>query len=204
MLTGSEKFDLDSLEDYEIPALDKVLRRISTRHSDWKKRSFLLWDCLHDALHQHGIGFFYGEYLWRRGRRWRAARFPAQFVRVLRESAWLPGRDGMPKRPDEISIAEPPINFRRKTDRSIVKLLGFKPVSKATHEKPSQIGDDINIIELGSDRPSMTELHRKLNSSSGGHRARKPSGPKKIAVISTSRYKRRRVEKGSEHSPRRK
>jgi hypothetical protein len=174
-LSGSEKFDDDWLNDYDIPALEKVLKLISDRRGDWKRRSFLLWDCLHDALHRHGVRFFYGDYAWYRGRKWRAARFPAQFVRMLKESAWLPGKDGRPKSPREVSVAELPASFRRKADPFIVKILEFESERKPKEVNRSKVDRGAEIVELGPRLPSIEEVSAQLDGVSRRGRTKQPS-----------------------------
>ncbi|MGE3239509.1 MAG: hypothetical protein AB7G28_01215 [Pirellulales bacterium] len=131
------RFRRSEWKDYEVPHLERLLKRISQAESGWQDRSLLLWECLHEALDHHGADFFHGKYRWWYGRKSRSVSFPAVFLRQLRAYAWLPGVEDVPQRPSQIGIAELPRGFRRIANSVLVQLLEIKTDNRA-HQQCSE------------------------------------------------------------------
>jgi hypothetical protein len=113
--------------DFEVDNLHRVVSHIASGTRDWQDRSLLLWQCLHDSLREYGESFLFGEYQWTFGRSSRTVAFPAQFIRTLRDGAWLPDGNGNLRRPSEVCFEELPRAFQSKANETFVSLLEFRP-----------------------------------------------------------------------------
>jgi hypothetical protein len=128
MSSGLERCSGSSLKDFDIEGLLKVIENISLVNSETGQRlGFVLWECLRDVLRERREGFFYGNYTWSYSHESKVIPFPAKFVRLLQETAWLPGTDGSFKKPGQICFEELPQQFRDIASPILIKLLGFKP-----------------------------------------------------------------------------
>lgn len=81
-------------EDFTIYGLAQLLEVLPTLGvDDAKVRAGLLWDSLAD-LEGRGSAAFYGSYRWGYSHETKTARFDADFVRTLTQTAWVPDANG--------------------------------------------------------------------------------------------------------------
>ena len=126
-LAGLQRSTTQASSDYGIDGLEATLSYIENKTDGWEDKSFLLWDCLHDAIRHYREGFLYGEYRWSYSHESRIERFAAKFVRTLSQACWLTGQDGVPKRPTHIAFTDLPVEFQSDANSTLVSLLRFKP-----------------------------------------------------------------------------
>jgi len=143
---GLQRSSSRSLTDYTIEGLATTLNQIAATTGDWQERARLLWECLHDSIRNYREGFLFGEYQWSFNRDSRTVRIPAQFVRLLRNSAWLPGKDGKPRKPSQICFSDLPPEFQEGANETLVSLLEFKP--DEIRQLAEKTGIDAAILDL--------------------------------------------------------
>jgi hypothetical protein len=159
---GLSKASVQTIFDHHIEGIEQTLFQISKSDTNWEHRSLALWLAIHDAIRHYREGsFLYGEYQWKYSREQRTAKIPARFVRMLRDSAWLPGPEGHPMRPSQICFADLPEEFRESTNSTLIELIQFKPDElKLLAEKS---GIDPAILDVIRERKiSNEELFRAL------------------------------------------
>lgn len=124
---GLQRVTSFRISDFSIDGLEKTLDQIAGADAGWESKASQLWDCLQDAIRNYREGFLFGEYRWSYSHESRTERIPANFIRLLRTRAWLPGADGQPKKPSQICFTELPEEFQRDANVTLVTLLEFKP-----------------------------------------------------------------------------
>ena len=110
-LTREEKADLRRGQGitYEIELSDRTLRGLepllatiaSLTGNEAFARAKFLWEALCDVQERRGAGAFQGEYRWFYYSE-RTAVFDASFVRLLNETSWIPGENGVLERPRDV------------------------------------------------------------------------------------------------------
>ena len=95
----------ESVKDYTLRGLDILLDVITDLSPDLApNRSRILWEALIDVQRRKSWAFE-GEYTWfYRSGRW--AKFPANFVKVLNEVAWVPDKEGVLQVPRDVAFKE--------------------------------------------------------------------------------------------------
>ncbi len=152
---GLAKASDERTSDHKIVGLERTLKQISDRQSNWEHRSLALWMAIHDAIRHYREGsFLFGVYNWKYSREQRTAKIPAKFIRMLRNAAWLPGPDCHPLRPSQICFADLPEEFRDNTNTTLIELLNFKP-------------DELKLLaEKSGIDPAILDVIRERNLSS--------------------------------------
>jgi hypothetical protein len=90
----------DRFEDWALLGLDELLRAMPTLDTEAAAaKAKLLWEALGDVVTRRGQSFFTGTYTWTHHGR-HSSEFTPTFVRLLNETAWVPGADGQLVRPE--------------------------------------------------------------------------------------------------------
>ena len=151
--------------DYTILGLEELLGSIQRCDAGWRDQSFLLWDCMRDAIRDSGEGFFQVVYKWSYSHERCTATFSPEFVRLLRESPWLPGAGAEPKKPSDLCFAELADEFRQIASPFIVQLLQFKPDEIKQLAEKTGIGEEhLTILRdfIGGRDVTADELRKRL------------------------------------------
>ena len=129
----------ESVEDYTLRGLDSLLEMLSGLPSEEAYcRSELLWQALRDVQREISARYFEGTYRWfYRSNRW--AKFPAKFVRVLNEVAWVPDKDGVLQIPREVFFAD----TGWEADPNLLSKIEFKPAVIGALAKEAGIEPEI-------------------------------------------------------------
>lgn len=158
---GLQRATSECTSDHGIEGLEEVLKPIAEMNGDWEKSSFLLWDCIHDAIRHYREGFLYGEYEWSYSRESCNVKFAASFVRMLAKSCWLPAQDGKPKRPNHVCFTDLPEEFQRDANSALITLLDFKP--DEIRQLAEKTGIDAAILDFIREHGlSAEELRTRL------------------------------------------
>lgn len=110
-------------EDFTLRGLTQLLAHIpSLSVEDANARANLLWDSLVD-LEARGTAAFYGVYRWSYSHESKEARFDADFVRRLNNTAWVPDANG-DLRPPRLVIFD---SLGWKPNAPLLAKIAFKP-----------------------------------------------------------------------------
>ena len=127
----------DTIYDKTLHGLDCLLSTLpKIDKEDKAQKAGLLWESLCDLEEQAGRKAFTGTYEWFYQRE-RTANFPAAFVRQLKGTAWVPGKDGELVRPDLVlfdglgwephPFLESEIGFKRPIIDTLAQEAGLEP-----------------------------------------------------------------------------
>ena len=112
-----------SVTDYTLVGLNSLLTLLSNLpivQATCRGKS--IWDALRDVQAQRGDSIFEGNYRWMRYET-REARFPANFVKVLKQTAWVPSESGTLQTPGAVVFQD--TGWDR--NPSLEDKIGFKP-----------------------------------------------------------------------------
>ncbi|WP_337863406.1 DUF3883 domain-containing protein [Nitrososphaera sp.] len=137
-LRGSWSWTRDTFEqDYDWEGLDSFIRKMTV------EKSLLLWKLLLESINQlpsHSAeDFFQGEYRWFYHKE-RSARFAAKFLKTLREREWLVDKNGILKKPADLTFSDLLDTYDDLTANSasiLKRILNFK------HDMMDQLPEDI-------------------------------------------------------------
>jgi hypothetical protein len=139
-----------STTDYRIDGLEHFLGVLGKVDSSelLKDKASLLWNILLAHLEAYSPyekrSFFQGEYQWFYYTK-KFNRFDALWIRLLRQSSWLPSRlDDLPHKPSELLYRELPEGF--KEDELLVRALEMK--SDDTAALAQKVGIEVDDIEF--------------------------------------------------------
>ena len=144
-----------------IIGLSEVIKRVhGAGQSEQRRVSRLLWGCLNQAVRERGVRFLYGHYTWWYSHQTRTEQFPAQFVRLLQESSWLPTSAGELKAPRQMCFDDLPPSFRGSADPLLVELLEFKATE--IKQMAERFGVDEDVLSLIREEGLTAEQLRQL------------------------------------------
>lgn len=146
--------------DCTIDGLVSTLNQIAAATEGWQTKALRLWDSLHDAIRHFREGFLTFDYEWTYSRTKRTEKIPARFVRLLKESSWLPDQDGRPRKPTQMCFTQLPKEFRQNANATLVSLLEFKP--DEIRQLAEKAGIDAAILEIIREQGLSPEKLRKL------------------------------------------
>lgn len=118
-----------SIVDYSLDGLEHFLNKIIDENEPQLKIKYarILWDFLLKHLNVlsewQKRDFLKGVYRWFY-RKDRFEHFDAAWLKLVRDYAWLPSKDGIFNKPNEISIEQLPSDFTR--DKFLAEAMGFK------------------------------------------------------------------------------
>ncbi len=177
---GDERWfgNKEVVEDYTLMGLDALLEALSDLpHELVCNRPSLLWEALCDAQANRSDLTFYGSYRWVRYSR-RSHSFPARFVKTLRESAWVPDKDGKLSRPAEVVFQD----TGWEENSFLNSIIEFKSVVINIKDIAKEAGIDPGTLELlKKNNISESELRellklRELVKQRESRKLRKPRG----------------------------
>ena len=113
--------------DYKIEGFQRTIDQINEKTQGWKNLSYHLWICLKAAIANYREDFLFGVYEWTYSRETKKAKFPASFIRLLKNSKWLPGNNNDLRKPSEICFKDLPQEYQRNFNQHLVDVLDFKP-----------------------------------------------------------------------------
>ena len=108
-----------------------------------RTRATLLWEALCDVVSRRATGSFFGEYRWF----WytdRSARFDADFVKLLNETAWIPDNDGTLRLPEQVVFED--IDPRWEPNLFLLSRIGFKP--PFIDQLAKEVGIEPGVLDL--------------------------------------------------------
>lgn len=126
---GSGHTEDISIVDYSLDGLINFLNKIINESNPELKTKYAqtLWDFLLGRLDGLTVWeknkFSKGEYCWFYYTR-RSAYFDGTWLKLVRDYAWVPSKDGIFNKPNEISIEQLPLDFMR--DTYLAERIGFK------------------------------------------------------------------------------
>ena len=134
------------VKDYTLNGLDSLLVTLAKLHIDQAAdRATLLWDALCDVRNAYRDGNsdwpFSGSYESKLYSTISNKPFPARFVKILTETAWVPDEEGALRLPSDVVFKE----TGWVENPFVREKIGFKP------EPPSEITDDINALAEAAD-----------------------------------------------------
>ena len=121
---GSTSFSQEkSVQDFTLMGLDSLLKAIGDLpFEEAKERAGLLWQALRNVQSNRGDQAFNGRYHWF----WytdRSAHFPAEFVHTLRQTPWVPNKEGVLSTPDSVVFDDTGWEL----DQALAAKFPFKP-----------------------------------------------------------------------------
>ena len=138
-----------NIVDYSLDGLEHFLNNIIDENEPQLKIKYarILWDFLLKHLNvlsewQKG-NFFKGKYQWFYFTN-HFAYFDAAWLKLVRDYAWVPSKDGIFNKPNEISIEQLPSDFSH--DTFLVEAIGFK--SDEVGILAEKVGIELEDIEL--------------------------------------------------------
>ena len=128
-----------SVEDYTLKGLAALLSALATLPADQARdRARLLWLALCDLQDRMNKAFV-GRYQWKYRLEY-VAEFPAHFVHVLNEAAWVPDRDGMLQQPRAVLFKD----TEWPENASLQQHIQFKPY--VLDQLAEEIGIDVKVL----------------------------------------------------------
>ena len=126
----------ESETDYTLYGLNSLLQALGNLPAEQAvNRSGLLWQALQLVPE---VRLLEGEYRWGDGERsYYRGNFPADYVRVLRETAWVPDSEGVLRRPEEVTFAD----TGWKPGGAIYNFIAFRPA-----EPVESVADNRQVI----------------------------------------------------------
>ena len=95
----------DKISDWTLLGLDELLNQLRVVSPELqRKKASMLWQALIDLAESDGKGSFNGTYEWHYYS-WQRKNFPASFVRLLNDAAWVPNEDNELRSPDSVVLA---------------------------------------------------------------------------------------------------
>ena len=149
MRDGEGSSGAEQIIDYMIPGLEDILKKSPN------EKGLLLWKALSDYIKQHGESGFFGKYTWFYYTQ-QSRKFSARFIEQLKESAWIPDRDGELKKPKAIIFSS--TGWQPENDE-LVKLLGMRSATISEEVYQEQ------VVENEKLRAENAELKEKLAAS---------------------------------------
>lgn len=146
--------------DYTLYGLDSLLQALGNLPAEQAvNRSGLLWQALQSVPE---VKLLKGEYQWGDGERSYRGNFPADYVRVLRETAWVPDSEGVLRRPEEVAFAD----TGWKPGGAISNFIAFSPAKpveavadnrQVIVELAKEVGFELGALSLLKERGYTTE-----------------------------------------------
>ena len=131
-----------SVKDYTLRGLDSLLEvLIDLPRAQASDRAKILWDALCDVQNRKGDAVFKGEYSWFY-RKDRPALFPANFLKKLNQTAWVPDKDGVLQCPHDVFFED----TGWEEDHSLFSKIDFKPAVIGTLAKEADV--EVGLIDF--------------------------------------------------------
>ena len=146
------------VKDYTLNGLDSLLVTLAKLHIDQAAdRATLLWDALCDVRNAYRDGNsdwpFSGSYESKLYSTISNKPFPARFVKILTETAWVPDEEGALRLPSDVVFKE----TGWVENPFVREKIGFKP------EPPSEVADVLNTLaeETGIDPETLAFIKER-------------------------------------------
>ena len=149
MREGRGSSQPEEVIDYMIPGLEDILKKSPS------EKGSSLWKALSDYIKQPGESRFFGRYTWTYYRTSYKSEFPAIFLNQLKESAWIPDKEGKLQKPEVVTFSS--TGWQPENDE-LAKLLGMIPETIPVELYQEQVAENAKlraeIAELKEERES--------------------------------------------------
>jgi len=173
--TGLERASWENQpEDFTIRGLTELLKCLPTLEpAEARVRACVLWDALID-LEGRGTAAFYGSYRWGYSHETKTARFDANFIRTLNQTAWVPDANGELVSPNLVVFD----TLRWKSNPFLLSKIAFKP--PIIDQLAKEAGIDPAVLDLLRKNPEVVaELVSRLAPTNQQEEAEPPSAAPK-------------------------